>query len=184
MPRRSTRRNAQKQTSVLTLLRQDHQLVTEMFEKYEKGMERMSTRQKKALAAEICRELTIHAQVEEELFYPALQAHAEDAEDILAEAEIEHLGAKRLIADIESGDLPDEKFDAAVTVLGEYIKHHVKEEHGEIFPKAREAEIDLNELGRQLEARKEEIKAAGDEGMAKPRRGTVKMKPMERGQLS
>jgi hemerythrin-like domain-containing protein len=99
----------------------------------------------------------VHAQIEEEIFYPALRDALKET-DILAEAEVEHQSAKDLIAQIESMPEADEMFDAKVKVLGEYIDHHVKEERGEIFPKARSArKLDLMAMREQLETRKEEL---------------------------
>jgi hemerythrin-like domain-containing protein len=111
------------------------------------------------LARQICQELTVHAQIEEEIFYPALRAVLKDT-DILAEAQVEHNGAKDLIAQIQGMAQADEMFDAKVTVLGEYIDHHVKEEKNEIFPKARAArKLDLVAMRDELQARKEELMA-------------------------
>ena len=145
------------------LLDADHRNVKKMFKEYEALMEsrgRTAAQKKLDLAMTICKELTAHAQVEEEIFYPALRAVLKDT-DILAEAEVEHAGAKDLIAQIEAGTEADEMFDAKVKVLGEYIDHHVKEERNEIFPKARAArKLDLVAMRDQLEARKEELLGA------------------------
>ena len=142
------------------LLDTDHKNVKKMFKAYEELMKsrgRTVAQKKMDLAHEICRELSAHAQVEEEIFYPALRAVLKDT-DLLAEAEVEHASAKDLIAQIKSASQADEMFDAKVTVLGEYIDHHVKEERNEIFPKARSArKLDLVSMRDQLEARKEEL---------------------------
>lgn len=142
------------------LLDADHKAVKKMFKEYEAlmGSKARSTAQKKMdLARTICHELTVHAQIEEEIFYPALRAVLKDT-DLLAEAEVEHQSAKDLIAQIEGMGAPDEMFDAKVTVLGEYIDHHVKEERNEIFPKARSArKLDLVAMRDELMARKEEL---------------------------
>lgn len=142
------------------LLDADHRAVKRMFKDYEElmGSRARSASQKKLdLARQICHELTVHAQIEEEIFYPALRAVMKDT-DLLAEAEVEHATAKDLIAQIESMDEPGEMFDAKVKVLGEYIDHHVKEERNEIFPKARSArKLDLVAMREQLMARKEEL---------------------------
>ena len=145
------------------LLDTDHKNVKKMFKAYEElaGSRARGAAQKKMdLAHEICQELKAHAQVEEEIFYPALRAVLKDT-GILAEAEVEHAGAKDLIAQIESMTEADEMFDAKVKVLGEYIDHHVKEERNEIFPKARAVrKLDLVSMRDQIEARKEELMAA------------------------
>jgi len=150
------------------LLDADHKAVKRMFKEYEEltGSRARSAMQKKMdLAHQICHELTVHAQVEEEIFYPALREALKDT-DMLAEAEVEHQTAKDLIAQIESMGEADEMFDAKVKVLGEYIDHHVKEERNEIFPKARAArKLDLVAMRDELQARKDEL-AAEMEAMA------------------
>jgi hemerythrin-like domain-containing protein len=144
------------------LLDAQHKLVKKMFKSYEEltGSKARSTAQKKLeLAREICQNLTAHAQIEEEIFYPAMRAAIKDT-DLVAEAEVEHQSAKDLIAQIEAGVEADEMFDAKVTVLGEYIDHHVKEEKNEMFPKARAArKLDLVAMREELEARFEELMA-------------------------
>ena len=145
------------------LLDTDHKNVKKMFKTYEELMgsrARGAAQNRLDLARQICQELSAHAQVEEEIFYPALRAVLKDT-DILAEAEVEHAGAKDLIAQIQGMNEADEMFDAKVKVLGEYIDHHVKEERNEIFPKARAArKLDLVAMRDQLEARKEELLTA------------------------
>ena len=142
------------------LLDADHRAVKKLFKQYEEltnSRGRTVAKKKVELARQICNELTVHAQIEEELFYPALREVLKDT-DMLAEAEVEHQSAKDLIAQIEGMDEADEMFDAKVTVLGEYIEHHVKEERNEIFPKARSArKLDLVAMRDELMARKEEL---------------------------
>jgi len=144
------------------LLDTDHRNVKKMFKQYEELMEsrgRTVAQKKMDLAMQICQELTVHARIEEEIFYPALRAALKDT-DMLAEAEVEHQTAKDLIAQIEGMGEADEMFDAKVTVLGEYIDHHVKEERNEIFPKARSSrKLDLVAMRDELAARKEELMA-------------------------
>ena len=139
----------------LALLKADHALVEDLFDKFEKAK---TEKQKATLAEQICTELTIHAQIEEEIFYPAVrEAIGED--DLMDEADVEHAGAKDLIAQIEGSAPGEDHFDAKVTVLGEYIKHHVKEEESEMFPKVRKSDLDLKELGAEMGARKAELQA-------------------------
>jgi len=142
------------------LLDADHRAVKKMFKEYEElagSRARNAAQMKKDLAMQICQELTVHAQIEEEIFYPALREVFKDA-DPLDEAAVEHQSAKDLIAQIQGAGDADEMFDAKVKVLGEYIDHHVKEERGEIFPKARSArKLDLVAMREQLETRKEEL---------------------------
>jgi hemerythrin superfamily protein len=140
----------------LALLKADHDLVQDLFEKFEKAR---TDKQKATLAEQICTELTIHAQIEEEIFYPAVR-EALDEDDLMDEAEVEHASAKDLIAQIEASEPGEEQFDAKVTVLGEYIKHHVKEEQSEMFPKVRKSDLDLKELGATMSARKAELQEA------------------------
>jgi hemerythrin superfamily protein len=115
------------------LLRADHKLVSDLFEEYEKSR---SATKKKELVAQICKELTVHAQVEEEIFYPAVQAALKDHE-LIPEATVEHATLKDLIAQVEGLEPDGDLFDAKIKVMSEYVKHHVKEEQNEIFPKAR-----------------------------------------------
>jgi hemerythrin-like domain-containing protein len=145
--------------SALTLLKSDHEEVSALFEKYERGSKRLSPQQKEALAQQICAALTVHAQIEEEIFYPACKDHVNKAEDLLAEAKVEHQSLKELIAKIERAKPGTDEYDAEVTVLGEYVKHHVKEEQNELFPKVRKSDLDLKELGQELAAKKEELQA-------------------------
>ena len=147
-----------KQKDACDLLDADHKAVKKMFNEFEELTEsRGNTREKKRqLADKICQELTVHAQIEEEIFYPAIRKAIKD-ELMMNEAEVEHMSAKDLIAQIEEMDASDPMFDAKVTVLGEYIDHHVKEERNEMFPKARATKVDLVKVRKQLEARKEEL---------------------------
>lgn len=138
------------------LLRADHKEVNDLFNEYETVK---SFSKKKELVSKICSALTVHAQIEEEIFYPAVKLALKDQE-LIPEAAVEHAILKSLIAQIESAEPDGELFDARVKVLSEYVKHHVKEEQNEIFPKAKEAsKLDLYDLGAQLLARKEELMA-------------------------
>jgi len=138
----------------------DHRAVKKLFKEYDElagSQAQRAKAQRLELAQEICRQLTAHATIEEEIFYPALRKAIKET-DLLAEAEVEHATAKDLIAQIEGMAEPDETFDAKVKVLGEYIDHHVKEERNEIFPKARAArQLDLVSMRDQLMMRKEEL---------------------------
>jgi hemerythrin superfamily protein len=144
------------------LLDADHRAVKKMFKEFEEltGSRARNAGQKKLeLARRICMELTVHAQIEEEIFYPALRAVIKET-DLLDEAEVEHQSAKDLIAQIQAEPEIDDKVEAKVKVLGEYIDHHVKEERGEIFPKARSArKLNLVAMREDLLARKEELMA-------------------------
>lgn len=143
--------------NAITLLTDDHDKVKKLFKEFEK-LSKKDDDSKVEIANQICAELTIHAMIEEEIFYP-LARSAVDDDDMMNEADVEHDSAKDLIAQIQSMSTDDEMYDAKVTVLGEYIDHHVKEEEEEMFPKVRKAKVDLEELGMQLMMRKEELMA-------------------------
>lgn len=143
-------------TDAIKLLKGDHAEVAEMFDKYENG--RLPKARKAALAQKICAALTVHAQIEEEIFYPAArEGGGKEVEDLLNEAEVEHGSIKELVAALEEGSPEDELFDAQVKVVSEWVKHHVKEEEGELFPKIRKSGMDLEEVGAQLAQRKAEL---------------------------
>jgi hemerythrin-like domain-containing protein len=131
--------------------------VSALFEQFEKAGDKAQGKKLK-LARTICNELKVHTQIEEEIFYPAVEAALPKEKDLLDEAEVEHDGAKKLIAEIDAMQPGDDLFDAKVKVLSEYIKHHVKEEHTEMFPKVRKTKLDLKELGMRLAFRKGELK--------------------------
>jgi hemerythrin superfamily protein len=135
------------------LLKDDHRKVTALFDRYERAR---GNEPKERLARTICEELKVHARVEEEIFYPAVR-EAIDDDDLMNEAQIEHASAKDLIGQIEGSSPSEENFDALVKVLGEYIKHHVKEEEGDMFKQARQSKLDLAGLGEQMSARKREL---------------------------
>lgn len=148
---------APKAVDATKLLKDDHKLVNDLFEEYDKSR---STAKKRDLVAKICRELTIHAQIEEEIFYPAVKAALKDKE-LIPEATVEHNTLKQLIAEVEGKEPDGEMFDARIKVMAEYVKHHVKEEQNEIFPKAKKStKLDMKELGAQLMERKEELMAS------------------------
>ncbi|MEO8673299.1 MAG: hemerythrin domain-containing protein [Tahibacter sp.] len=140
----------------LGLLRSDHEEVTALFDRFESA-KRLD--QKEKLAQTICRALKVHARIEEEIFYPALREARgdEETEDMLNEADVEHSGAKKLIAEIEGSGADDPLFEARVKVLSEYIRHHVKEEQGDLFKAARDSDLDLVAIGEALAARKKEL---------------------------
>jgi hypothetical protein len=140
----------------IALLKQDHRTVEELFEQFEKAR---GDGRKERIANEICLELSVHATIEEEIFYPACEGKVE--EDLLKESYVEHDAAKMLIAEIGSGrGESDEFFDSKVKVLQEEIEHHVEEEEKRmegLFAQARKAGLDLDTLGEQLAARKQEL---------------------------
>ena len=146
-------------TDAIAILTNDHAEVAELFEEYEALVEGEGDEgEKQALAERICALLTAHATIEEEIFYPAASEAGIEG-NLLDEAEVEHAAAKDLIAQIRAMSPDDELYDAKVKVLGEYIAHHVDEEEGEIFPRCREAKMDLAGLGVTLAERKSELLA-------------------------
>ena len=146
------------QEDAIALLTKDHADVKELFDTYQQlADDEASATERQEVAEQICEALTAHATVEEEIFYPALREAADDASDELDEAEVEHASVKDLIAQIQSMDADDDLYDAKVKVLGEYVQHHVQEEEGEMFPKAQQTSLDMEELGAQMKARKEEL---------------------------
>ena len=136
----------------IQLLKKDHAEVSALFTRFEDASD---PDEKSEIAGELCRKLTVHALCEEELLYPA--AHASIDDDLVYQAEIEHQSARDLIARIEDADPQAEDFDAMLHVLAEYVRHHVKEEEGEVFARARESfpEERRRELGAQVQAAKE-----------------------------
>jgi len=148
---------ARAQPLALELLMSDHRKVEDLFEQFEQEKE-SDEGTRREIAQQICAELTIHAQVEEELFYPWLREQLEDDDmEMVEEAQVEHNTAKDLIAQIEGATDIDEVYNAKVKVLSEYIKHHVQEEENEIFPEVRDQQEELDELGQEMSARKGEL---------------------------
>lgn len=148
-PRKST-------TNAIKLLMDDHAKVKKLFKEFEKKCKNENNEGKDEIATQICHELSVHTQLEEEIFYPAAR-EAIDDDDLMNEAMVEHGSAKELIAQIQSMKSYDPVFAAVVRVLGEYINHHVEEEQNELFPKVEKSKIDLDELGAEMASRKEEL---------------------------
>ena len=164
MKQASSRDTDTLQTDAISLLTNDHAEVNELFEQYKALAEDEGsmTTEKQTLAEEICTMLTVHAAIEEEIFYPAVRDALDDSK-LLDEAEVEHQAAKDLIEQIQDSDPSDPLYDARVNVLGEYVNHHVQEEEGELFPQVRDAELDLDSLGAEMSARQEELLSADAE---------------------
>ncbi len=138
----------------IQLLKLDHEAVRRLFEDFEQaGADR-----KFELATEICQALTVHATIEEEIFYPRAQ-EAIEAEDLMLEAEIEHDTVKQLIERIQGDDVDEIQLSAIIKVMNEYVNHHVNEEHRRLFPRVKRSEIDLDALGKELRVRKQELEA-------------------------
>ncbi len=140
----------------IDILTADHAAVDKLFKQFEKLADDGDDGAKAACVDQICAALTVHATIEEEIFYPAAREALEE-EDLLDEAEVEHDGIKGLVADLEGMSPEDDLYDAKVTVLGEYVKHHVREEQDDMFPKVKKAKVDTIALGARLSARKKEL---------------------------
>ena len=156
----------------VALLKQDHRTVEELFAQFEKAS---GDGRKQKLATQICLELSVHAQIEEEIFYPACEGKVED--ELLKEAYVEHDGAKLLIGEIIAGEPSDEFYDSKVKVLQEQIEHHVEEEEKRmegLFSQARKAGLDMDVLGEELAARKQQLTREFEaNGIPKPQLKTM-----------
>lgn len=167
--------------NAVEMLKADHRKVEELFEKYEKA------RGKKAdIAKKICLELIVHSMIEEEIFYPACREVGVE-EDKMDEADVEHDGAKVLIAELEHGSPDDDYYDAKVKVLSEEIKHHVKEEEMRdgMFAQAKAKGVDLDAVGEQMAARKKQLMAEFDvDSLPMPVIRTMSAAALERGKVA
>lgn len=150
--RKSPKETATKQTA-LTLLKADHAEVKGLFKEFEKLKRAGNSEGQEEIVHAACKALAIHAQIEEEIFYPALR-RAGVADDPLDEADVEHSHIKELVAELKDADSSAKFFDARVKVLAEYVEHHVKEEESTLFSAATKADVDLVSLGQELEAKK------------------------------
>lgn len=148
-------------TNAISMLKSDHKKVTDLFDKFERTKEAGSSHEKGSLVQAICFELLVHAAVEEDIFYPAVRKAIHD-DDLMNEAKVEHAGAKDLIHQPEGMHPDDEMFDAKVKVLSEYIRHHVKEEQDEMFPKIKKADLDLEALGSKMQKLKMKLLENGE----------------------
>jgi hemerythrin-like domain-containing protein len=147
----------------VSLLTSDHAEVRQMFEEYRQLLDDNAGDDRRGeLAGQICSALTVHAEIEEDVFYPALRERLDD-ELLLDQAEVEHASVRDLVEQIESMEPDDALFDAKVLVLAEYVEHHVQEEENEIFPQAEQSGIDLDRLGAELAERKRELMAELEE---------------------
>jgi hemerythrin superfamily protein len=155
MKARATGRGRSKQQDAIKLLSADHDEVETLFKKFQKL--RNGTRGGD-LVRQICTALTVHAEIEEEIFYPAVRdALDQKDEQMMDEAAIEHQHIKELVQEIEDAGANDEMLRAKMKVLCEYVMHHVKEEEKNIFPKVKKTDLDLEELGAELQERKSEL---------------------------
>lgn len=153
MNKPTTKANSSKSEEATALLKADHKLVDALFKEFEATN---SDKKKKQIVEQICKELTIHAQIEEEVFYPAVQKALKDHE-LVPEAIVEHATLKDLIAAVKGVEPDGDMYDAKVKVMSEYVKHHVKEEEKEMFPEAKDTNLDMVELGEKMLQRKQEL---------------------------
>jgi len=158
MPNTKTKDQATEQDAIALLTKQ-HKEVADMFDEFENMSDRATTSKKK-LVEKICEQLIMHTAIEEEIFYPAVREASKETEDMVDEAVVEHASAKDLIAQLQEADPGDDLYDAKVKVLGEQIEHHVEEEEEEMFPKVRKLKLDLEQLGQEMAARRDELLAS------------------------
>jgi len=144
-----------KANEAINMLKEDHAQVEKSFKEFEK-LDREDTETAHQLVLGVCEALKVHTTLEEEIFYPAVR-DAIDDEDIMNEAAVEHETAKMLIDQLENMPADDPNFHATFTVLGEYVRHHVKEEEGEMFQQAKKSDLDFEDLAQRMKARKEEL---------------------------
>jgi hemerythrin-like domain-containing protein len=144
-----------KHPAAIEMLMADHDKVERAFKEFEK-LDRDDTESCRQLVQTVCQDLKVHTTLEEEVFYPAVREAIED-EDLLNEAAVEHESAKMLIDQLENMDPDDPNYHATFTVLGEYVKHHIKEEETEMFPQAEKSDLDFDSLGDRMRSRKEEL---------------------------
>jgi hemerythrin superfamily protein len=165
------------ETHAITLLKNDHATVDALFKEWERAEDKPT---KASLVNDICNALSVHAKIEEEIFYPqAMNVLDRDGDDLIREAAVEHGTLKGLIQRIADTGPSDDMFEAHVKVLMEYVKHHVKEEENEMFPKIERTELDLEELGARLMDRKADLELIV-ESAPKPRRGAVAIADLEK----
>lgn len=159
MPRTKT-----KSQEAIRMLKDDHSQVEKSFKEFEK-LDRDDTETIRQLVAATCEALKVHTTLEEEIFYPAVR-EAIDDDDLMNEAAVEHETAKMLIEQLENMQPDDPNYHATFTVLGEYVRHHVKEEEGEMFPAAKKADLDFDDLAQRMKARREELMGETEKAQA------------------
>jgi Hemerythrin HHE cation binding domain len=151
----ANRKKEEQQVNAFDLLEQDHREVEEWFDEYDELRDSDEDR-KAELAEKICLALKVHAQIEEEIFYPQAREATED-NDLIDEAVVEHATVKNLIGEIEAMEVGEELYDAKIRVLGEMVKQHIKEEEEELFPELQSTKMDLDAVGKELAERKQEL---------------------------
>lgn len=154
----AARNGPKARTEIIDMLKEDHKKVKKAFTDFEK-LSADDTEQCEAIVERTCAELEVHAAIEEELFYPAVREAIEQT-DLIDEAEVEHQSLKMLIEQLKTLDADDEKYAASFTVLGEYVKHHVREEESEIFELLPRAKVDWEKLQQEMMRRRQEMMAS------------------------
>jgi hemerythrin superfamily protein len=144
------------ETDAIALLMQDHRNVEKMFKEFEAAKKDQDNGAKAAIVKRVCVALTAHAEIEEEIFYPTVREQIKD-NDVMDEAEVEHGSIKALVLELGGMKPNEDLYDAKVTVLREYVSHHVKEEEGEMFPEVKKAKLDLKALGAEMKERKQQV---------------------------
>jgi len=151
---------------VLTLLREDHRHLEDLFDDYRDAAEGgLDPSGRAELARRACQLLATHAQLEEELFYPLLRDALGDAL-LLDEAEVQHATLKELLAQLSSSSPAEAFYDARMNVLGQYLQHHIRHEEDELFPFVESSELDLDEIGARMAGRRREIESGADVGLS------------------
>lgn len=174
MKRTSTKRKASRKTqgknaarqsrNAIDMLTEDHEMVQKLFQQYRRLMKSNgSDREKGDIVRKACDALTVHAMIEEEIVYP-MARNLLDEQEIMDEAEVEHQGAKDLIAQLENMEPGDDLYDAKFIVLGEQVKHHIQEEEGKMFPKLKKAKVDLEQLGMEISRYKMDLEEDMEDG--------------------
>lgn len=153
--RKGNKRAGGRQPEAISMLIEDHQKVQKLFKTFDRTEDEQ---QQEELAKQICNELTVHTELEEQVFYPAAREVLEKS-DTVDEAEIEHQVAKELVEKIKQSRPQDDEFCALVTVLCEYVNHHIEEEQTELFPQLKKTEIDFDALGEEMQQKKQELRS-------------------------
>jgi Hemerythrin HHE cation binding domain len=154
----ATRTSSRGRNEVLDMLKEDHKKAKKAFAEFERldKEDEEDSERCKEIIEQTCKELEVHATLEEDLFYPAVREEIKETE-LVDEAEVEHMTAKMLIQQLQEGDLEDERQAAVFKVLGEYIKHHVREEENEMFEQLSRAKIDWDRLLQDMQQRRTEL---------------------------
>lgn len=166
MSKTKTKNATKNTTDAIALLKKDHQSVRALFDRFERTEE---TSKRREIVEAACAELKVHAAVEERLFYPALRQEMADEAGLIDEADEEHHEVKILMAELDMMDGSEENYCAKFEVLSENVRHHMKEEEGSMFPKAKKTAIDLSALGERMRELKARLEADGVEPGAEER---------------